>query len=116
VTEQQANITLGITRRSLEAVVIHACQHCGAPGVYKADATTRIMYPGCFRQNAHNEPVGYTCPNCGQRRRSNRDLGEIVSSMPRWTWNLILAFKWCLIKLKGAKQWLTHRPSRPRPQ
>jgi len=103
VTEQQANVVLGITRKSLEGVVIHACPNCQAPGVYKADQRTLDNWPGCWNPVQCNQPVGDTCPNCGATRKRDKNLGELTSSMPRWVWNLVLAFKWCLIKAKGVK-------------
>ena len=95
---QQANIQFGITRKSLEAVLIHACPHCGAPGVFKGDARTQELWPGCWRAEWHNKPVGDLCPNCHQSRLRDRNLGELTASMPRWIWSCVLAFKWCVIQ------------------
>jgi len=96
---QQANITFGITRKSLEAVLIHACPHCEAPGVYKNDARTMQLWPGCYDPKRNNKPVGRACPNCGSTRARDKDLGELTASMPRWLWRSILGLKWCVIKL-----------------
>jgi len=92
------NIQFGITRKSLEAMVIHACQQCGAPGVYKGDARTQELWPGCWRAEWHDRPVGDVCPNCHQSRVKNRDLGELTASMPKWIWLCVLGFKWCVFK------------------
>lgn len=83
MTEQAHNITFGITRKSLHATVIHACPQCGAPGVDKK-----------------GQPVGDVCPNCGGKRKPDRNLGELCASMPLWIWNAVLVVKWCLIKGK----------------
>ena len=91
------NIQFGITRKSLEAMVIHACQQCGAPGVYKGDARTQELWPGCWSAEWHDRPVGDICPNCRQSRIKNRDLGELTASMPKWIWLGVLAFKWCVL-------------------
>jgi hypothetical protein len=108
--EQENTITFGVTRKTLEAVLIHACPHCEAPGVYKCDERTLKNWPGCWAPTtpirpgapAHNQPVGEVCPNCGKRRRKDKDLGELTSSMPRWIWRCILAFKWCVLQLSTA--------------
>jgi len=80
MTDTQPRV-LGITRKSLEAVVIYACPHCGAPGI---------------RDGA---PVGDVCPQCNGKRRRDRNLGELTASMPLWLWHCVLAFKWVWIKL-----------------
>ena len=100
---EQQNVVFGVTRKSLEGVLIHACPHCEAPGVYKSDARTREHWPGCWRADALNQPVGAFCPNCGKRRRRDKDLGELTSSMPRWLWRCILGVKWCVVKLATFK-------------
>jgi hypothetical protein len=86
VPEQTQNIVFGITRKSLEATVIHACPKCGQPGV------------------KNGQPVGAICPYCGGSRRHDLELGELCASMPRWIWNVVLVVKWCAVKLfnKGA--------------
>ena len=101
---QQNSITFGLTRKSLEGVLIHACPHCEAPGVFKNDARMRELWPGCWSSSLEdfNRPVGDICPNCGKRRRNNKDLGELTASIPRWLWQCLLWFKWCIIKWKGA--------------
>jgi predicted RNA-binding Zn-ribbon protein involved in translation (DUF1610 family) len=99
VKEVEKNITLGLTRKSLEAIVIHACPKCEAPGVYKNDLRTHALWPGCWNPTMNNKPVGDVCPNCGHRRRGDSNLGELTSSIPRWLWRCILGFKWCVIKL-----------------
>ena len=104
MTEQVSNVTLGLTRKSLEGTLIYACQKCGAPGVYRSDVRTRDMWPDCYDKRLAGKPVGLICPNCGVVRRNNKDLGELTASMPRWVWNLVLGFKWCLIKVRGAFQ------------
>ena len=101
------NIQFGITRKSLEAVVIHACQQCGAPGVYKGDARTQELWPGCWSAEWHDRPVGDVCPNCHQSRMKNRDLGELTASMPKWIWLCVLGFKWCLIQSIKLKRLFT---------
>jgi hypothetical protein len=98
MAEQAHNITLGLTRKSLHAIVIHGCPHCEAPGLYKADAYTEQHWPGCFLPAMHNRPVGDVCPNCRKPRRADRNLGELCASMPLWLWTAALAFKWCLVK------------------
>lgn len=98
-----STVTFGITRKSLEAVLIHACPECGAPGVYKyQDERAILLWPGIVtgKMEMRDQPVGAICPNCGARRNGNRDLGELSASMPRWIWNCILAVKWCVVKLK----------------
>ena len=100
MTEVGQTITLGLTRKSLEAIVIHACPNCDAPGVYKADERTLRFWPGCYDEKKVNQPVGKLCPNCNMRRKRDRNLGELTASMPLWLWRCVLAFKWCLIKTK----------------
>jgi DNA-directed RNA polymerase subunit RPC12/RpoP len=82
VSEVGHNITLGLTRKSLHATVIRACPHCGAPGV------------------KDQKPVGAICPNCGNKRLPDRNLGELAASMPIWIWNLVLACKWLWVQLR----------------
>ena len=94
-------ITLGLTRKSLHATVIHACPHCEAPGVYKGDQRTRELWPGCHNIDRVNQSVGEQCPNCGKPRRKDLALGELCASMPLWIWNAALILKWCLIKSYG---------------
>jgi len=77
---REHQITLGLTRKSLEGVVIYACPQCGAPGVF------------------NGRPVGDVCPQCGGLRRKDRFLGELSASLPLWLWKLVLAAKWCLLK------------------
>lgn len=95
--EQAHTITLGLTRKSLEATVIHACPHCEAPGVYKFDSRTQSLWPGCCNAEKNGQPVGALCPNCNKPRRKDLELGELCASMPRSIWLAVLAFKWCLI-------------------
>jgi hypothetical protein len=101
---QGTNISFGISRKSLEAVKIHACPCCRAPGVFKNDQRTRTFWPGCWREKARNEPVGDICPNCGAPRTANKNLGELTASMPLWIWKCILGVKWCVIKLVALRQ------------
>ena len=98
MTEQAHTITLGLTRKSLEATVIHACPHCEAPGIYKSDERTLKLWPGCYNPTLHDKAVGLKCPNCGKQRRRDLELGELSASMPLWIWTTALVFKWCLIK------------------
>lgn len=93
-------ITLGLTRKSLHATVIHACPHCEAPGVFKDDERTQTLWPGCYDLKKHGDPVGDVCPNCQKPRRKDLHLGELCASMPIWIWWCVLGFKWCLIKGK----------------
>jgi hypothetical protein len=110
-------ITFGITRKSLEGVLIHACPHCNAPGVYKCDQHTLQQWPGCWAPErpfrlggpAHNQPVGDYCPNCHKRRIKDLNMGELTSSMPFWIWRSILAIKWCVIKVLTLKQRIGER-------
>jgi hypothetical protein len=106
---QQANIAFGITRKSLEAVLVHACPHCEAPGIYKADDRTADRWPGCWNPARNNRPVGDVCPNCNRPRKKDKNLGELTASMPRWMWNCILGFKWCVIQTVMLKQKLGAR-------
>lgn len=101
--EKESRIVFGISRKSLEATVIHACPHCGAPGVFRDDDRTRINWPGCWSRKYINRPVGSICPNCHKYRRKDHDLGELTASMPRWLWRCILGVKWCAIKLRGER-------------
>jgi predicted RNA-binding Zn-ribbon protein involved in translation (DUF1610 family) len=96
---QESNIVFGISRKSLEATVIHACPHCEAPGVYKNDARTKEFWRGCFDPTRVNQHVGDKCPNCGRRRLKDTNLGELTASMSRWMWRCVLAVKWLTIKL-----------------
>lgn len=98
--ESAQTITLGLTRKSLHATVIHACPHCGAPGVYKADERTLSLWPGCYDAKRRDDAVGEICPNCHNTRRRDLHLGELCASMPLWIWWGVLGFKWCLLKLK----------------
>ena len=97
---EQAHVVLGITRKSLEATVVHACPYCGAPGLYKNDAYNAKNWPGIIDPKRNNQPVGNVCPNCNRDRRKDLSLGELSASMPKWVWNCILVFKWCLIKMQ----------------
>ena len=98
MSEAEHTITLGLTRKSLHATVIHACPHCEAPGVFKADRRTMDHWPGCYDEHRKDQPVGDRCPNCGKARRKDLPLGELCASMPLWIWMMVLSFKWCLIK------------------
>lgn len=97
---QTANVELGLHRRSLEATIIRACRNCGAPGLYQKTEAFREKYPKVYSPERFGQPVGDVCPQCGADRPADKDLGELTSSMPRWVWKLVLAFKWCLIKWK----------------
>jgi hypothetical protein len=102
---KQVQVTLGLTRKSLEGVIIHACPWCEAPGVFMGDERTRLSWPGCWQEGARGQtPVGSVCPNCGNQRRRNRNLGELTASMPRWLWSCVLGFKWCVIKVITVKR------------
>ena len=102
--KQESSIVFGITRKSLEGTIIHACPKCEAPGVYRNDARTQEKWPGCYDRMRNNRPVGDRCPNCGAQRRRDKNLGELTASMPRWIWQFILGFKWCVIKLTALKR------------
>ena len=100
--DKEVSLTLGLTRKSLEATLVYACPHCGAPGVYKSDEYHKEFYPGCWDpkiEQGASRPVGDTCPNCKGKRKPNLYKGELSGSMPKWVWQIILAFKWCLIKV-----------------
>ena len=99
MSDVKSSIVFGLTRKSLEATVIHACPHCEAPGIYKRDERTRQLWPGCWWPDGDNKPVGDICPNCNKRRRKDNNLGELTASMPKWLWRSILGIKWCMIKL-----------------
>jgi hypothetical protein len=103
MTGSEHNISFGISRKSLEAVRIHACPHCGAPGVYRADDRTKEHWPGCWEPHKKDRPVGEQCPNCGGARSADKNLGEVTASMPRWIWNCILGIKWCVIQMIALK-------------
>lgn len=104
MTEQTSNISFGISRKSLEAVKIHACPHCEAPGVYRDDERTRSLWSGCWDPAKKGRPVGNVCPHCGCNRTKDKNLGELTASMPLWLWRCILAVKWCVIRLVTLKQ------------
>jgi hypothetical protein len=110
-TDSRQTVTLGLTRKSLEAVVIHACPHCEAPGVYKNDDRTYMQWPGCWSADRRG-PVGDRCPNCGKRRSKDKNLGELTASMPRWLWNCILSLKWCVVKVIMLKRTIGERYGR----
>lgn len=97
MSETSQTITLGLTRKSLHAIRIHACPHCQAPGLFKKDEYNKQHWPGCYDPTRFNEPVGDTCPNCQKKRNKDHDLGELCASMPKWIWLCVLGFKWCLI-------------------
>jgi len=97
---EKAPIVFGITRKSLEGVKVFACQKCGAPGLYKNDEHNRKHWPGIVDAKLVGQPVGDTCPNCGARRKPNKNLGELTSSMPRWIWQCILGVKWIVVQLR----------------
>src|SRR5262245_32919526 len=99
---EQKSVVFGITRKSLEAVVVHACPKCEAPGVYKMDDRTKQFWPGAYDPKRNNEPVGAICPNCGAQRSRDRQLGELSASMPKWIWYAILGVKWCVVELLAA--------------
>jgi hypothetical protein len=104
---QDATIQFGITRKSLEAVKIFACPHCGAPGLYKNDEHNRQHWPGIIHVEKVGQPVGGICPNCNNRRVRDRNLGELTASIPRWIWNCVLGFKWCVATSITLKRRLT---------
>jgi hypothetical protein len=97
------NLVFGITRKSLAVIKLHACPHCGAPGVYKNDAHNRMHWPGIVDAKRVGQPVGNICPNCHKSRKSDSYHGEVASSMPLWLWNGILALKWCVVKVLSLK-------------
>jgi hypothetical protein len=101
MSDQTHNVTLGLTRKSLEAIKIHACPNCGAPGVYRNDQRTLDSWPGCYSPTMHSQPVGATCPNCKMPRSKDKNLGELAASMPKWIWMCVLGFKWALIQFKA---------------
>jgi len=100
MNDRRTTVTLGLTRKSLEATVIHACPHCEAPGIFRADERTKLNWPGCFKPEFNAHPVGDRCPNCGKRRNKDKNLGELTASIPKALWLCILAFKWCVIKVR----------------
>ena len=102
MSDQHQSVVFGITRKSLEATLIYACLHCGAPGVYKSDERTRLNWPGCWREEANGQtPVGKVCPNCKKWRANDNQLGELTASMPKWLWRSILGIKWSVIKIRA---------------
>ncbi len=98
MSEQSNTIVFGIVRKSLEATVIHACPKCEAPGIYKADEYSKTHWPGIYSVMRKDQPVGAVCPNCGNSRRRDLELGELSASMPKWLWNMVLVVKWCAVK------------------
>jgi len=78
--EDGESLIFGVTRKSLEGIVIYACPQCGAAGVL------------------NGSPVGDVCPQCGGLRRKDRFLGELSASMPLWAWQAVLMLKWCILK------------------
>ncbi len=98
-----SSITLGIRRLALEARVIKACNQCGAPGAYKNHPSIQSGWPGCYDPKRDGREVGPRCPNCGAKRPSDENLGEVQASMSMWLWRLILGFKWVLLKFKRGK-------------
>ena len=105
--DHEVNLTLGVSRKSLEAIRIYACRWCGAPGLYKDDEHNKTYWPGCYSPEKAGQMVGDVCPNCGSSRIADLNLGELTASMPKWTWNIVLGFKWCLIKVLTFKKRLT---------
>ena len=105
MNDRRTTVTLGLTRKSLEATVIHACPHCEAPGIFRADERTKLHWPGCYQPKLDGLHVGDRCPNCGKRRKANKYLGELSASMPKALWMAILGIKWLVIKLTT----FTHR-------
>lgn len=101
---QEEAFTIGLKRSSLEAVLIHACPHCQAPGVYSADASIEKGWPGCYDPSRVQEPVGDTCPNCNKQRKPNKDLGELQASLPLWIWNSVLGVKRLIIGFRSLKR------------
>jgi hypothetical protein len=99
--EQGAGVTLGLTRKSLEATVIKACPKCQAPGCYSNAETIRFGWPACYAVARNGESVGAICPQCGEPRPPDVPLGELSASMPRWLWRVILGVKWCIIRYKS---------------
>jgi hypothetical protein len=94
-------VVFGITRKSLEGMVIRACPHCEAPGTYKDDVRTIENWPGCFSNEKAGQLVGDICPNCNKKRKPNEHRGELTASMPLWIWYCILAAKWCVVSFKN---------------
>lgn len=114
VQEKSPNVTLGLTRKSLEATIIRACRKCGAPGVASSSDYVKANWPGCYDPSVlpgYSRPVGDICPNCQARRPRNEDQGELAASMPKWLWRLVLGFKWCLIQVKTIATTSTRRLS-----
>src|SRR4029077_18639462 len=100
MAEQTASVTLGLNRKTLEGTIIYACRECNAPGCFSNDPSIKVGWPACYDPLLNGQPVGDTCPQCGAKRPMDKYLGELTSSMPRWLWSLVLAFKWVVIKLK----------------
>jgi hypothetical protein len=71
---------------AFEFKVTPACRDCGAPGVYSDEERIRDGWPGCFidpaskltRDRKPGEPVGKYCPNCGDVRPEDDDLGTVA--------------------------------------
>jgi hypothetical protein len=112
--EQGSNLTLGLTRSSLEGRRVFACKQCLAPGVYKKDivirdgfesidARTKGGWPKLYDPMRDGQPVGDICPQCGAKRPSDDSQRELAGSFPLWVWNIALGFKWLLIRLFRAK-------------
>jgi len=73
--------------QTLSAVVIKACPHCNAPGVYTNRADVEYFWPGCFVESTSSlleTPVGNTCPNCGKTRLPN----ESKKLLDKWEYKL----------------------------
>lgn len=74
-----------ISRRTLHATVIRACQSCGAPGTYHDVPDVNV---GCFDPARKGLPVGPVCPNCGAPRPEDEDRGEIWRK-DYYVWDLV---------------------------
>ena len=58
MSDEKSHLVLGITRKSLEATVVHACPHCQAPGLFKNDRYNADHWPGIVDPHRVNQPVG----------------------------------------------------------
>ena len=99
---QSENITLGIRRIAVEAEIVLACKTCSAPGFYINHWSIKQSWPKCYDPTlapGERVDVGPVCPQCRAPRPRRIPHGEVSSSMPRWMWDLILAFKRVLVAM-----------------
>ena len=104
--EHSENFTLGLTRKTLEGVIIRSCTNCRAPGVYSSAQSIQAGWPKCYvpeDSELLNRPVGNICPQCGSVRPSDERRGELCASIPKSWWYAALWLKWLIIKWKQFK-------------